>query len=392
MELVTFNIDNGYSEALVRGMRAGFLRKEDYDTLNDCKKLEEVKMVLEDTDYLAYIQTEPSPVAPSRIKQRMREKLAKEFEHLKGIAAPELHEFLERLSHKYMIDNVVTLIEGTRNQEPEERLLAGTNPLGHFTGMKDIINFHGEDFAELYHIVLIDTPVGEYFQRFIEEFIDTSSLEGRTLEDVHRQFREVTPELLRITLQKIWLEELHSFCQNVNPTSRELLNDLLCFEADCMTIQIIYNSLNVPDLVSPAARESDRKQLCPNFGYLYLYAEQALAKAHDLTTLRAAVACFEVYRELLDRVPDPVRSDELADPTRVSLDTKMYAVKCRKYSACFDNQFHYGSFYAYLRLKEQEIRNVAFLAEMVPLVRERESMKKLSEQMIPFHCLLTPVS
>jgi len=392
MELVTFNIDNGYSEALVRGMRASFLRKEEYDTLNDCKKLEEVKMVLEDTDYLAYVQTEPSPIAPSRIKTRMREKLAKEFEHLKSVAAPELHEFLERVSHKYMIDNVVTLIEGTRNQEPEERMLAATNPLGHFTGMKDIINFHGEDFAELYQIVLLDTPVGQYFTRFIDDCIDISSLESRNLQDVNRQFREVTPEMLRITLQKIWLEELYAFCQNCNATSRELLNDLLCFEADCMTIQIIYNSLNVPDLVSPAARESDRKQLCPNFGYLYQYAEQNLAKAHDLVTLKAAVSFIDVYRDLLDRVPDPVRREELADPTKVSLDTKMYAVKCRKYSACFDLQFHYGSFYAYLRLKEQEIRNVALIAEMVPLARERDAIKKLPEQMIPFHCLMIPAS
>lgn len=70
-------------------------------------------------------------------------------------------------------------------------------------------------------------------------------------------------------MKKLWLEDLYESCLLLNPTSREILSDLIKFEADCMTIQILYNSLNNESLNKPSARESDRKMLCPCVGYLY---------------------------------------------------------------------------------------------------------------------------
>ena len=40
-----------------------------------------------------------------------------------------------------------------------------------------------------------------------------------------------------------------------------------------------------------------------------------------------------------------------------------YAV--RMYELVFDEQFHYGVLYAALKLKEQEIRNLTWIAEMI---------------------------
>lgn len=70
-----------------------------------------------------------------------------------------------------MIDNVVNMIEGIKNQVDPEILKASSDPLGYFPEMKNIKVLEGDDYTALYKDVLIDTPVGPYFNRFLEESI-----------------------------------------------------------------------------------------------------------------------------------------------------------------------------------------------------------------------------
>jgi V-type H+-transporting ATPase subunit d len=392
MELVSFNIDDGFPEALIRGFRGTFIRKEEYDALKDCSSLSDVKMVLEETDYLPFLQSEPTPAPTNTIRNKMKEKLAREFDFIKSNAAPGLYYFLEKISHRFMIDNVVNMIEVIKNKDIR-RLKTAPDPLGNFRGMEDILRFNGDDIAELYQIVLIDTPVGDYFNRLLEDLINAGAMQNRSLDDVHRQFAEITPEILRISLRKMWLEDLHELSKKLNPTSTEVLLDLIKFEADCMTIQIIYNSLNNPELNKQSERESGRRSLCPNVGYLYPDYEIQLNKVYDIVSLRAAVDSFPLYRNMLQKVADPANEDEMNNPDVKTLDDMMYEVGINKYSMAFDQQFHYGAFYAYLKLKEQEIRNVIWLAEMVNIQKPKQDTAwRKYENLIPFHCLRNQIS
>jgi vacuolar-type H+-ATPase subunit C/Vma6 len=55
MEMSFFNVQDGYTEAIVRSLRKGFLSEETYIQLKNCSNLNEFKLVLEDTDYAQYI-------------------------------------------------------------------------------------------------------------------------------------------------------------------------------------------------------------------------------------------------------------------------------------------------------------------------------------------------
>lgn len=82
-----------------------------------------------------------------------------------------------------MIDNVVNMIEGIKNKIDIDILLANSDPLGYFPEMRNIRVLEGDDYTSLYKDVLIDTPVGVYFMRFLEESMEGIG-ETRTLNEV----------------------------------------------------------------------------------------------------------------------------------------------------------------------------------------------------------------
>jgi V-type H+-transporting ATPase subunit d len=49
--IADFNIQHGFTEALVRGMRSSFLPDSDYHHLTQCESLEDVKLNLTESDY-----------------------------------------------------------------------------------------------------------------------------------------------------------------------------------------------------------------------------------------------------------------------------------------------------------------------------------------------------
>jgi len=73
---------------------------------------------------------------------------------------------------KYMIDNVVNIIEGLKNKVDIDNLLSNADPLGYFPEMRSIKVLDGDDYTGLYRDVLIDTPVGPYFMKFLEQCME----------------------------------------------------------------------------------------------------------------------------------------------------------------------------------------------------------------------------
>lgn len=80
MELCTFNVNYGYLEGIVRGYRSTFLTAMDYKKMGVAESLEDLRTVLEATDYTSAFIDEQAQITTKLISKRCKEKLASDYQ------------------------------------------------------------------------------------------------------------------------------------------------------------------------------------------------------------------------------------------------------------------------------------------------------------------------
>lgn len=354
--LSTFNIQHGFVEAIVRGFRSGFLEDDTYHHLSQCETLEDVKLNLQETDYGQMLANETN-VTPPVIERNALGKLVTEFFYMKSQAVPPLSTFLDFITYEYMIENVMLLLRGTLSGRNVNELMSQCHPLGMFreSTMRNIPSFEASPrgYAELYETVLIDTPVGTYFQ----QYLDQSASRVGAAADVRNVLEEVQIEILKNSLMKLYLEDFYHFCEKLGGDTAEIMCGLLRARADRSAINITLNSFGTP-LNDPAMRETARNTLYPSVGALYPEGTDMLTRVDDDQKLVQVLSFYPTYRNIFERFLS-------SGPDDFSVDDEFYKHEVNLFELAFESQMHFGVFYAYIKLKEQEIRNLVWIAECI---------------------------
>jgi len=337
-------------EALIRGFRSGVLSRADYTNLTQCDNLDDMRLALASTDYGDFLANEPSPLHTTTISEKCTLKLVREFNHIRAQATEPLATFLDMISYQYMIDNIVLLITGTLHERDTTELIEKCHPLGMFDSMATLSV--GTNVSELYNNVLVDTPLAPYIQNCLSE------------EDLD----EMNIEIIRNTLYKSYLEHFYQFCQRLGGETAEVMTEILQFEADRRSINITINSFGTE------LTKDDRQKLYPNFGLLHPEGIGRLARADDVEQVRTAIEFYGPYRALFADTLG-VGGSGVAEK---SLEDSFFEYEAHLNILAFERQFGYGIFYAYFKLKEQEIRNIVWIAECI-----QQDQKQKINQYIP---------
>merc|ERR1711988_517185 len=247
------------------------------------------------------MQDEPSPLEVSTFSRKAKAKLADDFKFLRAQAVSPMDKFLDFVAAEKMINNVVFLIQGTLNNKPRKELLESPelDPLGWFEEMKTIMATldSGEGYRDLYQTILIDTPVGPYFEEFLQSM---AGEEGAAGMDVNAVLSATDLEIMKNILKKAWLEDFHSFCMSCGGTTAEVMGHMLKMEADFRVLLVTMNAMNTE--LGTASQKHNRDALYPNFGYMFPEGTKELRKVWNETTVRTALEPYAKYLALFDEV------------------------------------------------------------------------------------------
>ncbi|POS72564.1 vacuolar ATP synthase subunit d [Diaporthe helianthi] len=350
MEGLFFNVNNGYIEGIVRGYRNGLLTNANYSNMTQCESIDDLKLQLGPAygDFLASLPPNPST---SSLAAKTTDKLVSEFKYVRANATGALAQFMDYLTYGYMIDNVALLITGTLHERDTRELLDRCHPLGWFETMPVLCV--ATNIEELYNSVLIETPLASFFKGSLS----------------HQDLDELNIEIVRNTLYKNYLEEFHNFvnthAEMAGTPTAEVMSEILEFEADRRAINITLNSFGTE------LTKADRKKLYPNFGLLYPEGTLMLSRADDFEGVRLAVEGVHDYKTFFDAAglgggpagPGNMGGGSGSDGR--SLEDMFYQKEMEISKEAFTRQFSFGIVYAWLKLREQEIRNITWIAECI---------------------------
>ncbi|KAG0684235.1 H(+)-transporting V0 sector ATPase subunit d [Pichia californica] len=338
MEGLFFNIDAGYIEGLVRGYKNSLITSSQYINLSQCDNLEDLKLQLSATDYGNFLADINQTLSTSIIEQKLNKKLIEDFNYIRSQATYPLSKFMDFITYSYMIDNILLIITGTIHNRDKAEILKKCNPLGWFDTLPTLSIT--TDLNSLYETVLIDTPLAKYFHNCL------------SIDDLD----DLNIEIIRNILYKEYLEDFHNFCvtELPNPTD-EIMDRLLNFEADKRTINICINSIDT-DLST-----EEKMKMLPSIGLLTSNdsIKYQLSELSDLENLKILISSVGPYKEFFND------SSSSSTAGGKSLEDSFYEYEMNLNRNAFTQQFTYSTIWAYIKSKEQEIRNIAWISECI---------------------------
>jgi V-type H+-transporting ATPase subunit d len=247
--------------------------------------------------------------------------------------------------------------------------------------------------------VLVGTPVGKYFEEYLLTLKDKQKLQGS--EEVTSLLSEQRDYMLQNGVIKLYLEDFYAFTQRLGGETAEIMGHLLSVRADQICLHIVDASFiqDFSNLSKTHMGRTERQSLLPTCGYLFPEAFMKLRDCRTLADLRDNVlkiksapqtsaqsgagrvpysggAPYRDYHDLVARWAIDESEEGKASDSMEGLEDGFYHYNVSLLENAFYGQSHYAIFYAFVKLKEQEVRNLVWICECIAM-KDARFLEKL---------------
>jgi V-type H+-transporting ATPase subunit d len=283
-------------------------------------------------DWTGFIDKVDVPLRVDIMEEKATEWVSEAFNHFRVNASEPLSTFLDFITYEYMITNTLKLIQATKQGKTSLDAYYKLHPLGYFQTLETVGT--AQTIDDLYSEILVDSPIGKFFQRTVKQ-----------------DFDELSMEYMKNLLYKNWIESFYDYVMSLGGITAEVMGEILEFEADQTTITITKNSF----AISNELPKEDKILLYPKIGQLVMFHEE-LADCKDKDKLKEKLEPFVEYAEMFAKAENGEPITEQFKKRSVQL-----------YKRAFDQQFQFGAYYAFLKLKELEINNIVLIADCITM-------------------------
>lgn len=161
--------------------------------------------------------------------------------------------------------------------------------------------------------------------------------------------------------------------QTLPSPTNEIMSKILQFEADRRTLNITLNSFGTE------LSKDQRARLFPTIGRLYPEGNNMLARADEVEQVVQAVEHIAEYKAFFDKAGSAATGAGAAGQVNgngtgngngaadegSSLEDEFFKYDVELNKHTFLQQFTYAAFYSFVKLKEQEVRNLTWIAECI---------------------------
>ncbi|AFN83567.1 vacuolar-type H+-ATPase subunit C [Encephalitozoon romaleae SJ-2008] len=315
----------GYIISEINGKREEMLKEEDYNALKRCESLEEVAIKLSKTyrglsEGIAYTKPE--------LKKKLLESLKADFDYYHDAEDKGIRTILDYYMDFHKIQNFFYLLQ-CKLQDPNLEKSFEKIEIGDFSALRTIKFSNDMDDVQRYCMENSFLKKFEKRVRFKKEFSANNF------------------QVLQTLFFKFHIEETY---RNLND-DMEYMKEILRLEGDRQIIEITVNTLNSKDLVG-----KKRMSLFPDVHSMSLNARELLSHVENLEDMKSILS--EAYNFDTD------------------ISNVLIKAELQKYQESFSMYGDLSCVYSYFKMKEQEIKNILWVAECI-VQNRRDAMDHL---------------